>query len=50
MGGGDEPENIRLVHENYCHDRIEGLTDMMNRPPTDDQVRWAYAFCEEQTR
>lgn len=41
LGGGDEPSNIRLVHEGFCHDRIEGLTQLVGREPTREQIRQA---------
>ncbi len=41
QGGTDEPSNIRLVHEGFCHDRIEGLTQLIGREPTREQIRQA---------
>lgn len=39
QGGGDEPSNIRLVHSGFCHDRIEGLTLMLGREPSREDIR-----------
>lgn len=44
QGGGDEPANIRLVHEGFCHDRLEGLTQLVGREPTREQIRHARAI------
>jgi len=43
-GGTDDPSNVRLVHEQFCHDRIEGLTLLMGQEPSVDQIRMARAM------
>lgn len=40
-GGTDEADNIALVHSEGCHNAIEGLTMMIGREPTSDQIRYA---------
>lgn len=37
-GGTDEASNIALVHADKCHDKLEGLTLIVGREPTREEV------------